>query len=566
MISRQAALRLVRDGQIEMVRRLAEAGDRQGRRQLVAWLARTDRISELRWRMLAGDWHARRELADWLVRQGRYDEAIDEIRPLAESGDKGACRRLARLLAGRGRVEEAMSVVERLPVREVTSLRVSGWLGSQGRLDLLRRLAAAGDAAAGSELAWAVRNLWRVARLAPALDLLTSVDLGDEYLAQSLVRIANDDWRYGRLGVREVAIDLLGTVDQPLCRRVRAGLLLSQGRRDEASTELRSLAVEGDQVAGRDLMEVLGREQPARELRSLTHARGGHIRAVAFSPDGSMLATCGSDYAILVWHPLTGEHLRTLRSRGAVSAVAFSPDGTLLASNGGVGGGAQLWNPTTGEHLRVLGAQGVVEDVVFRADGTLVAGGALWSPATGERVLDLDHGEPRTVAVSPDNQLLATASGAWNPAVRVWNLTTGEHERELVIAPAGMSFQSLAFSPDGQLLAIACDAWVQLFDPATGEHVRRFGGADAVTFHPNGNLLATARSHHWTDAGVRLWNPATGIRVRELNTAANALAFSPNGAYLATGSDADGMVRLWGTTGQGTTPSLHRATPAASPG
>jgi hypothetical protein len=547
-------MRLVRDGQIEMVRRLAESGDRQGRRQLVAWLARTDRISELRWRVAAGDRHARRELADWLVRQGRYDEAIDEIRPLAESGDKGACRRLARLLAGRGRVEEAMSVVERLPVWEVNSLRVSGWLGSQGRFDLLRRLAAAGDTAARSELAWAVRNLWRAARLAPALDLLTSVDLGDEYLAQSLVRIANDDWRYGRLGVREVAIDLLGTVDHPLCRRVRAGLLLSQGRRDEAITELRSLAVEGDQVAGRDLMGVLGRAQPARELRSLTHARGGRIRAVAFSPDGSMLATCGSDYAILVWHPFTGEHLRTLRSRGAVSAVAFSPDGTLLASNGGIGGGAQLWDPTTGEHLRVLGGQGVVEDVVFRADGTLVAGGALWMPATGERVLDLDFGESQAVVISPDNQLLAAASrysssGAWNPAVRVWNLTTGEHVRDLVTTAAPISFHSLAFSPDGQLLAIACHDWVQLSDPATGEHVRRLGGADAVAFHPNGNLLATARSHHWTDAGVRLWNPATGVRVRDLNTAANALAFSPDGAYLATGSDADGVVRLWDLSG-----------------
>jgi WD40 repeat protein len=206
-----------------------------------------------------------------------------------------------------------------------------------------------------------------------------------------------------------------------------------------------------------------------------------------------------------------------------------------------------------------------VEGVAFGTDGTFVAGGALWSLATGERVLDLDCGEPKAIALSPDNQMLATASiysgsgqtRKWNPAVRLWNLTTGKHIRDLdTVAKARLmvtTFQSLAFSPDGGLLAAACDEWVRLFNPTTGEPVRRIGdgGADAVAFHPHGSLLVTARRDGRVDAGVRLWNPATGKHIRDLDTGANAVAFSPDGAILATASAHDGVVRLWNIANTG---------------
>lgn len=318
------------------------------------------------------------------------------------------------------------------------------------------------------------------------------------------------DWRYGRLRLRDVAIDLLGTVDHPVCRRARAGILLTQGRRDEAIAELRSLAAAGDQDARRDLGELLRRPRPARELRPLDHVVGGHVRAVTFDPAGSMLATCGADHTVLLWNPLTGAHLRTLRSAGVVSVVAFSPDGTVLATDGGTG---QLWNPRTGAHLREPGARSALEGVAFQADGTPVAVGALWT-VVGDRVLDID---------------------------------SGDHVRDVVtMAGAPMSFNGLAFSPDGRFLAVACDRRVELFDPRTGEHVRRVGeaGAEAVAFHPDGALLATARSSRWTTAGVRLWHPATGELVRDLDTVANAVAFSPDGTVLATGDDAGAVVRL----------------------
>ena len=84
-------------------------------------------------------------------------------------------------------------------------------------------------------------------------------------------------------------------------------------------------------------------ERAAGVPRPLTGHRGA-VNAVAWSPDGTRLATAGDDGTTRLWDPTTGEQLTTLTGHtGSVNAVAWSPDGTRLATAGD--DARRLWDP-----------------------------------------------------------------------------------------------------------------------------------------------------------------------------------------------------------------------------
>lgn len=223
------------------------------------------------------------------------------------------------------------------------------------------------------------------------------------------------------------------------------------------------------------VLEDLASGDPVAELAGLADddvTDGSPVTAVAYSPDGELVAATGLDDdgsgRLVVWS-VDGDEVASLATSGEVHRIAISPEGNRVATAG---------NGPVEVHDLVKGD-----------------------------TLELPSGEGGTVAWSPDGEQLLGPGADGQPSV--WDAETWQLVAEL----RGTRLHEAAYAPAGTTIALTSpdETAVTLWDPDARRPKRLAGHTDdpgAVAWSPDGSVLYSVSA----DDGVLAWDPATGER------------------------------------------------------
>ncbi len=276
---------------------------------------------------------------------------------------------------------------------------------------------------------------------------------------------------------------------------------------------------------------------------------------VAWSPDGTRLATSMRDGSIVIWDLSNDQQIATIPHQGGfVSDFDWNPDATRLVACD-QSGNVTVWDAQTGEV--VLGSLSGHTDVVFTVN---------WSP-DGESILTSSFDGTSRIYDAKTGRSLRTLRGhvsrvfgnAWNPDSRsaatvsldsrliIWDLDQ-DRQTENVIAAHRQQLVGLDYSPDGKrFVTTGRDGSLIVWDAETREKLqeltRNFSGVTTVAWSSDGMWIASGHSR----GAIRIWDPNSGTEQAVLSLSGNggqilSLSWNPEQHLLAVAAGTNAAI------------------------
>lgn len=423
-------------------------------------------------------------------------------------------------------------------------------------------------------------------------------------------------WRAVVLTIALIAVGLLAVTALAFWQRAARASELANSR-ELAAAAVNHLQVDPersvllalhalDEADTLEARNALHQAVPELHLLINLSAHEGGVPDVAYSPDGTRIASMGANGEVKVWDANSGELYLNLDggTDEAGLSVAFSPDGDTLAgtwftkvvlwdlqdgkikaaiSGQSVGtsigynlGVGQVSFSPDGKRLAVANLDGLptvwelasqsvmltlaggelpAKAIAYNADGRLLATGGddgivtVWDAASGEKIYTLALGGIiHSVSFSLDDPYLAGASE--DGSVKVWDMDTGG---EVLSLPRQAGLYDIAFLADGRFATAGQDGTTRVWDSPSGQQLLTLAGGTStvisVAGSPDGKHIASGA---W-DGSLRVWDAAPGRELMTIPGHAGIIwnvAYSPDGEQVASAS-VDGFVRLWkADTGQ----------------